>query len=181
MRNVEFNIINNAEKMSETDTHVYFLNGPFSQWYPSDFMGNIGDTSYKFNCAEQYMMAGKAHLFGDETAFLDIMEVEQTKDWHDAPNACKTIGRRVKNFDVDIWNQHALQIVFQGNLYKFLQNEPLANRLRETKDKILVEGARYDTVWGVGLAWNDPAILDDKNWKGTNWLGETLMQVRTNL
>ena len=40
-----------------------FWGGPFSQWYPSPF--EVEGT--KYNCTEQYMMAKKAELFGDET------------------------------------------------------------------------------------------------------------------
>ena len=37
-----------------------------SQWYPASF---IVDGVY-YNCAEQYMMAEKARLFGDEEDFV---------------------------------------------------------------------------------------------------------------
>lgn len=167
--------------MSESETHVYFLNGPFSQWYTSNFKGRIGEHWWDFHCAEQYMMAHKAHLFGDYSTFDAIMAIEQKKDWREAPKACKNLGRQVLNFDIDVWNAHAIDIVFQGNIYKFSDNDVLAKRLTDTGDKILVEGAHYDPIWGVGLAWNDPAILDENNWKGTNWLGETLMKVRESI
>jgi len=36
-------------------------------------------------------------------------------------------------------------------------------------------------VWGVALAWDDPKILDQANWAGTNWLGEVLTDLRDNL
>lgn len=178
---MEFTVINTAEKMTETGTHVYFLNGPFSQWHPSEFGGLIGERWLDFHCAEQYMMARKAHLFGDYFTLDDIMAVEQKKDWREAPKACKNLGRQVRNFDLDIWNAHARSIVYQGNIYKFSDNDKLAKRLTDTGDKILVEGAHYDPVWGVGLAWNDPAILDEANWKGTNWLGKALMGVRDHI
>jgi ribA/ribD-fused uncharacterized protein len=44
-----------------------------------------------------------------------------------------------------------------------------------------VEASPKDKVWGVGLHFTDDAILDEKNWKGTNWLGEAIMQVRSDL
>ena len=50
-----------------------------------------------------------------------------------------------------------------------------------TGDKILVEASPYDTIWGVGLGENNDLILDEKNWKGTNFLGEVLMDVRKSL
>lgn len=44
-------------------------NACFSQWWRSDFV--IDGVSY--NCAEQYMMAQKALLFGDEDVYRQIM------------------------------------------------------------------------------------------------------------
>jgi hypothetical protein len=178
-----FTKIDNELKMSETDTHLFFLNGPFSQWFPSDFRGgfsgNFGrDFQFDFHCAEQYMMAGKAALFQDEETFIEILEVEQTDKWQDAPKRCKELGRKVKNFDQAVWEANARDIVYRGNLAKFEQDDDLQAFLLATGDKHLVEGAWYDAVWGVKLAWNDPKIVDPANWQGTNWLGEALMKVR---
>ncbi len=61
---------------------------------------------------------------------------------------------------------------------KFRQNPPLAAALLATGDTILVEASPYDRIWGVGLKWNDPRILDQSLWLGTNLLGKALMKVR---
>jgi len=61
---------------------------------------------------------------------------------------------------------------------KFRQNPPLAAALLATGDTILVEASPYDRIWGVGLKWNDPRILDRSLWLGTNLLGKALMKVR---
>ena len=37
---------------------------------------------------------------------------------------------------------------------------------------------KYDRVWGIGLAEDNPNATRPKNWRGTNWLGEVLMRVR---
>lgn len=160
-------------KMSETDTHVYFVGGPFSQWAKSSFVQHLIDLPdlYRFNCCEQYMMASKAVLFDDMAALEAIM-------LSTSPSEQKSLGRTVKNFDPQIWNDRARDIVFLGNIAKFGQNPDLWDELNATGEKYLVEGAHYDPVWGVKLAWNDPLILDEKNWRGTNWLGEVLMRVR---
>lgn len=178
-----FTDLNPNLKMSATQTHVFFLNGPFSQWHPADFVveGEGELVQGRFNCAEQYMMAAKAALFGDEEVRLKIMAVDQQRDWREAPKAHKALGRTVRNFEPAIWDARARDIVYRGNLAKFGQNENLAKFLRDTGSKVLVEGAHYDPVWGVGLAWNDPRIIDPANWQGTNWLGEALMRVRETL
>lgn len=175
----EFTHLDRRWKMSQSDTHVYFVGGPFSQWWlESPFRGKliVGSESFTqgildFNCAEQYMMASKAALFDDEEAFVAIMATYDPKEQ-------KLIGRKIKNFDPQVWDDNARRCVTQGNIYKFQQDPDLAAFLLSTNGKKLVEGAWYDPVWGVKLAWDDPKILDEANWQGTNWLGECLTSVR---
>lgn len=163
-------------KVRTTDTHVYFLTGPFSQWHPSEFTAALepGGSELRFSHAEQYMMAGKAVLFGDYDTLVRIMDAAHPRDQ-------KELGRLVRGFNADAWNQHAQEIVYRGNMAKFSQDEDLRDYLLATGDRHLVEGAWYDPVWGVALAWDDDRILDTANWRGTNWLGETLMRVRRDL
>lgn len=168
-----------------TDTHVYFVGGPFSQWYKDNnptkyqFTNHVlDDTSqlHDFNCAEQYMMASKAALFPckeNDVIFDAIMNSKH-------PDVQKELGRKVHNFDVNVWAQHARTAVFRGNIQKF-KNKQLFDYLMGTGDRIIVEGAIYDPVWGVKLRWSDPAIENVDNWKGTNWLGQVLMKVRKTL
>lgn len=140
------------------------------QWYPSTF--TVDDVEY--NCAEQYMMAQKAILFNDQDALEEIMDT-------DDPREQKRLGRTIANFDPDIWNQHAIDIVVKGNYAKFSQNPELKQWLLNTQDKILVEASPCDKIWGVGLRENDKRILNRQNWKGSNWLGEDLSTVRAML
>lgn len=175
--------LNPSLKTSRTATHFFFLNGPFSQWHPAAFEAVLpGEGAPRtFNCAEQFMMAGKAALFADSEVLERIMAVEQKRDWREAPKAHKALGRLVKGFEAGVWDANAREIVFTGNLAKFGQTENLRKYLMATEDLILVEGAHYDPVWGVGLAWDDPRIVDPANWQGSNRLGEALMRVRTAL
>jgi ribA/ribD-fused uncharacterized protein len=87
----------------------------------------------------------------------------------------------VQNFSSDIWSAIAYQIVCVTNFEKFRADPDLLRELRATGSRYIVEGAWYDPIWGVGLGWDDPAIEDQANWKGTNWLGEALMAVREQL
>ena len=162
-------------KERRTDTHVYFVGGPFSQWYASPFEAKILERGpYKFNCCEQYMMAGKAIAFNDEDMFNAIM-LETN------PRKHKELGRQVRHFDPDIWDLIAREIVYEGNVAKFTSTDTLREYILGTDNLYLVEGAVYDAVWGVKLAWDDPRIEDPANWQGTNWLGETLMRVRNDI
>jgi ribA/ribD-fused uncharacterized protein len=176
--------IDHILKMSETETHVFFLNGPYSQWYPSDFEQSLTKDGplLKFNCAEQYMMAGKAYLFDDPETLATIMAVEQDpKDWRIAPRRLKALGRQVQNYVEETWVDNRCDIVFRGNWAKFDQVDDLGQFIDSYAfgaQKKLVEGADYDRIWGVGLRWDDPRIIQPNNWRGLNLLGETLIQVR---
>lgn len=162
-------------KVAESETHIFFQGGEFSQWHRSEFRAmlpsHLFKNEHRFNCAEQYMMACKALRFLDYDALMEIMIAKE-------PREHKEIGRRVEGYDDLSWREVARDHVTVANYAKFTQNPDLKAVLLETGDKILVEGAHYDPVWGVKIAWNDPLILDPKNWQGTNWLGEVLMNVR---
>jgi ribA/ribD-fused uncharacterized protein len=130
------------------------------------------------------MMARKAEFFGDTEIRREIMNVvvPAGRFTRDIPDAQKKLGRKVRNFDPAKWTEEvACQFVYDGNLAKFSQNSKAKKVLLDTGKRILVEGASYDQVWGVGLAWDDPKILDEANWRGTNFLGKTLVKVRTTI
>ncbi len=149
------------------DEFVLFFGGPFSQWCPSVFQ--IDGTTY--NCAEQWMMRCKARMFGDTEAENQIMMLKQPWDQ-------KHIGRQVRGFVKETWEKDARELVKQGSRAKFDQNPDLKKALMDTGDKLLVEASPTDVVWGIGLAEDDPKALDRSEWRGTNWLGEVLTELR---
>ena len=141
-----------------------------SQWYPCQF--EVDGVTY--TSAEQYMMAEKARLFGDEKIRTEIL---RTSD----PRKCKALGRKVKNFDKAVWDKRKENIVRNGNFEKFMQNSALRSLLLSTGDKVLVEASPTDRVWGIGLGKNNPDALDPKKWRGQNLLGFILMAVRNEM
>lgn len=142
----------------------------FSQWFPFEFHENgIG-----YKTAEHYMMAGKAKLFNDYEVLGQILKAE-------TPNEAKSLGRKVKNFDPKLWDEHKYEIVKQGNLLKFSQNEGFKEFLLSTEDKILVEASPYDKIWGIGMLETDPRAKNPSQWNGENLLGFALMEVRDEL
>ncbi|MGO4708158.1 NADAR family protein [Chryseobacterium sp. 2TAF14] len=142
----------------------------FSQWFPFEFHEN----GIVYKTAEHYMMAGKAKLFNDEEILEKILNAA-------TPNQAKSLGRKVKNFDPKLWNEHKYEIVKQGNFLKFSQNEGLKEYLLSTEDKILVEASPYDTIWGIGMLETDPKTENPQQWNGENLLGFALMEVRDEL
>jgi ribA/ribD-fused uncharacterized protein len=149
---------------------ILFLRGPFSQFHHSSFTVEGRD----YMCAEQYMHAGKAWLFGDVAMAERIMK-------SGSPHEHKLMGGRVAGFDQEKWDTHKITIVTTGNRAKFGQNAGLRRRLLDTGDKILAEANPKDFIWGIGLGEDDPAALDPANWQGENLLGEILMTVRDEL
>lgn len=139
----------------------------FSQWYPCEFVEN----DVKYFTAEQYMMAKKALLFGDNVTCAKIMSASH-------PNQFKALGRKIKPFDEATWNEHKKEIVVQGNLAKFGQNERLKTFLLNTGNRVLVEASPYDKIWGIGMSANDDNVENPNMWKGENNLGFALMEVR---
>ncbi|MGZ0041432.1 NADAR family protein [Paenibacillus ottowii] len=154
----------------EKFTFFYRSHSPFSQWYPCEFVVD----GLEFNCAEQYMMLKKAQLFGDEEAALKIMQAP-------TPREQKARGRSVRGFTQSLWEANCQQFVYDGNYAKFTQNVNLLKHLLKTKGTTLVEASPTDTIWGVGLAENDARIQHRKLWRGTNWLGEILTNLREDL
>lgn len=149
------------------EQYLFFWNGPFSQWYRSKFVAE----GIEFCTAEQYMMYQKAVLFSDWRIADEILLTKEPKEQ-------KALGRKVFGFDPEIWNAHARDIVTTGNYAKFTQNERLKGIILDSGDKILVEASPYDKIWGIGLDVETAKVTPVDQWKGTNWLGECLMQVR---
>ena len=147
-----------------------FYRGWPSQWHPSDF--RIDGVTY--NCAEQYMMAGKARLFGDTTTLELILKAKD-------PQTQKSLGRKVRGFKQEVWEADAKNIVYRGNRAKYEANPILWSKLDATEELVLAEAAPRDPVWGIGLAATDPDAAAPATWRGTNWLGEILVKVRTDL
>lgn len=138
-----------------------------SQWFPCSF---VVDGQY-YNCAEQYMMAEKARIFGDEEVRQQILaEYNQM--------TMKKLGRKVRGYDDHIWKDKRFDVVVKGNVAKFSQNEKLRNFLISTGDKIIVEASPKDNVWGIGLDESSPDAIRPRNWQGENLLGFALMEAR---
>ena len=94
------------------------------------------------------------------------------------PREQKALGRKVSNFDATTWNRVCRGIVYRGNLAKYKQNAPLRELLLATGEKPIVEASPTDRIWGIGLSVDDGRAHDPARWRGTNWLGIALTQVR---
>ena len=181
-----------------------FQKGPFSQWYGAwdgqgggfkildncqhdrhsvlhltPFFNSDISVDYSsglsFNCCEQWMMANKAILFKDVDTYDRIMN-----ETH--PKKQKDLGRKIKNYDEDVWSEWKFNTVYAGNVYKFTYNESEYEFLKSFHPQtIFVEAAPWDKIWGIGLGPHDPKAWDIDTWEGENLLGRAIQKVRMEL
>lgn len=142
----------------------------FSQWWMSPFV--VEGT--KYSCAEQYMMAEKARLFGDGEMLAAILQAKHPKEM-------KAFGRAVRSFDKDVWDSQCYEIVKRGSLAKFSQDPGLEDYLKSTKNRILVEASPRDRIWGIGMGQSNPDAENPMKWRGRNLLGFALTEARDEL
>lgn len=142
----------------------------FSQWFLSPF--SVEGVIYP--TAEHWMMARKALLFNDKEIYEKILQSEK-------PGSAKALGRKVRNFEEDVWESNAFGIVKIGNYHKFTQHQSLKKFLLHTGDTVIVEASPFDFVWGIGLAQSSNLVYDPAKWRGKNLLGFALMEVRDSL
>tara|TARA_R110001599_G_scaffold164352_5_gene353813 strand:- start:85 stop:594 length:510 start_codon:yes stop_codon:yes gene_type:complete len=153
---------------------LFFFGGDnyLSNWYVTEVKLTFDDTDYVFQNVEQAMMAGKAKLFEDAESFQKILRTPN-------PKSVKALGRKVKNFNPEVWDKYKKFIVKQAVWSKFLYNSDIREKLLATGEAYIAEDSKYDKIWGIG-----PCTLkqkENKTWSGQNLLGEILMEVRFDL
>ncbi len=161
--------------MKVTDKYILFWGGKlskFSNFCPCiiNYEGNI------FHSSEQLYMYFKAKTFCDADSVRAICEAE-------SPSIAKEFGQQIKNYDDDIWAAEREKYMDIVLYKKFTQNEEMYSELmrEEYRDKHFVEASPEDTIWGIGLHFDDPNADDEANWLGQNLLGKCLDRVRERL
>lgn len=137
-----------------------FFRSWLSNWTTSPML--IDDVNY--SCVEQYMMSMKARRFGDFEALHGIMNTSNPKEQ-------KAIGRLVKNFNSELWDDISFEIVTRGTIEKYRQNPKLLIKLQQIGNVEFAEASPYDTIWGIGLSSDNPDAFDKSKWIGKNLLG----------
>ena len=151
--------------------HENEIYGCFSNWYPAGF--HYAGKHYAN--AEQFMMYHKVMMFGREDLAEKIM---RTSD----PKQCKAIaGQPFPEFNSATWEATCYTVVKRGVKAKFSQNIGIRNILLHTKDALLAECSPIDPKWGIGIALDNPDRMNASEWKGKNFLGRILMEVREEL
>lgn len=151
-------------------TCFFSRSSPCSNHYMATFVVD-GKT---YTSMEQYIMEGKALIFKDLEKAREIMAALD-------PVVQKNLGREVKGFNQQEWEEKAPDMVKKGLLKKFTSSDFLKEFLLETEDTILVECNAYDKLFSCGLSLTNPDKTDESKWDGKNWLGKFLGEVRTQL
>ena len=159
------------DKYILTDKYVLFHGSFLSNWYPC----SIEYEGMSFHCSEQLYMWFKAKYFKDEEIADKILKCTHARE-------AKDLGRQVKGFDKEIWDEISFGYMLYSVYLKFKQNSNLRNELFKIGEgRKFVEGSPVDTIWGVGIDYRDMKIRDEKNWKGQNKLGQCLDYVYNEL
>lgn len=157
----------------------------WSEW-PSNFawapmkVKCMDNVTRRFFSSEHCFMWHKAWYFKD---YEILNEIEKLPFSDEYSYAAKKLGRKVKNFDVEEWKKVAYDVMLKACLAKYSQNKVLFDKITspEYDGKHFVEASPVDCLWGIGLGEADPKIINPENWKGENWLGKVLDEVREKL
>ena len=157
--------------MRVTDNFVFFFtkDDMFSNHYKCEnwfTTPQYEKLTAKFWTVEHFMMYSKAMLFRDAETAAKIARSY-------SPQQAKMLGREVKRFNNDVWEEYRERIVISGLYAKMLFNKPIRDEAVRLylEGKQFVEASPYDAIWGIKMGENDPGVEDPKNWKGQNLLG----------
>jgi ribA/ribD-fused uncharacterized protein len=134
--------------------------------YPTEIDG----TTYPTN--EHYFQAMKAVEFKDADVLKKIMAAKSAK-------SAKALGRKVKNFNPEVWDTRTDDVMRKGVRAKFVQHPDLRTKLMETGDKPIGEANARDSYWGIGTGPTQAKAKTPSKWPGQNKLGKILMELRT--
>jgi ribA/ribD-fused uncharacterized protein len=125
----------------------------------------------KYPTVEHYFQSQKAKEFGDEEIYKKMIDTPSAK-------AVKALGKKVKNFIKETWDERRLEIMMRGVKAKFVQHPELQKQLLDTGNKTIGEADARDSFWGIGTSENTEKSNDPSKWKGQNRLGKILMALR---
>lgn len=125
----------------------------------------------RFPTVEHYFQATKAKEFGDDEIYEKILKTPSGK-------AVKALGKKVKNFIKESWDDKRLEIMMRGVKAKFVQHPELQKQLMATGSRPIGEADARDSFWGIGTSENTEKSADVAKWKGQNRLGKIIMALR---
>ena len=127
-----------------------------------------------FPTVEHYFQWSKAKQFGDADAQAKILKTPSAK-------SVKAYGKKVKNFDQEVWTEASERVMRTGLKAKFMQHPELLKKLRETGTRPLAEADPRRKFWGIGTSADTSKANDPTKWPGKNVMGKLLDEIRTEL
>ena len=152
---------------------IYFFREHGANGYLSNFFATTFEMDgHPFVSSEQAFMFAKCRQFDSHNADM-LQAILNECD----PKKVKKLGRRVRNYDDQVWNDVRYETMVGVLRSKFSYNAKIRNALLETGTKHLYEASPYDRIWGIGYGKDDALKIDPRKY-GDNLLGKALMQVR---
>ena len=121
------------------------------------------------------MMYQKALLCKQYEIAEKILDAENAAE---AKNLASGKNMPMSSEQLKIWDKISYQVVKRGLRAKFDQNKDILEILLETGTSLLAEASPKDTKWGIGFGPDDDRAKECSHWKGKNYLGRILMEIR---
>ena len=146
--------------------------GCFSLFSPCEFKDING---LKYSSLIHFTNSQKAILFDDHSSHKMIMKTNDISE-------IIRIGQHIKHFDREKWDKVSYKFTYEGNIYKFSQNEELFELILSFPlNTIFINCDKNDPKYGNGLSIKDPNSMNPYEWKGENLLGFQITKVRDTL
>lgn len=133
-----------------------------------DLLKECVGENLQFNWSEQGFMLMKCLVFFDHDVDANMKLFKQILSVK-SPATAKSLGRKVMGYDDKVWGKCRQDAMYWNLMWKFSQNDVLAQKLKDTGTMILVEATTNDRIWGIGLNVNDPKVHDQSQWRGQNY------------
>lgn len=156
---------------------------PFGKWLSNCTYSPLIINGVSYRSSEHYYQIQKFTIRVDDPTIIDwckrnrISPEDQLKvnaNVHQqmatmTPVGVARFGQTTRNVPIrGDWEDVKRQVMYDAVLAKFIQNKDFANELIKTGNAVLVERAPTDSIWAINHIG-----------KGSNWLGITLMMVRS--
>lgn len=158
---------------SNSNQNIFFFRPYGTNGYLSNFYSiNFNINNIKFTSSEQAFMYYKCLTFDGDNKKL-LSKILREFD----PNKIKKLGRSVRYFKQDKWNEVKYNIMLKCIRNKFLQNRVIREKLINTYPRQLYEASPWDNIWGIGYDIDTAQVRDPETY-GQNLLGKALMEIR---
>ena len=170
-------------KCSDEGYAYFYKDVPLSNWWNS--VPAIQYDGHTFNSSEAIFMYLKAKHFKDEKTAAKIVETD--KKTYAQPDgswrAVKRLGSKVKNLNNKEWAKHNRKAMARALKQKALYDEEFKRVLLDPQyaGMTFVEASKHDPIWGIGIEANTAMREGKAGWKGHNFLGRALTDLRNEL